>query len=201
MVNERKTIMLVDDNVASLTQCKEVLKSTYHVLAIPSASQMFTALKEVTPILILLDVNMPDMNGFEAMKQLKADASYRKIPIVFLTQKSDEASELEGLSLGAIDYIFKPYSAPLLLKRIENILIQKMLDDSNKMKNSFLSKMSHEMRTPMNTIIGMAELLRYELLNERQMSYVNGIFVSAKELMVFIESLFEMSEKEADKAE
>jgi putative two-component system response regulator len=115
--------MLVDDNMANLTMGKNMLKDTYEVFAMPSAAKLFEVLSKVLPDLILLDVEMPGMDGYETIRILKADARYADIPVIFLTAKSDEGSELAGLSLGAIDYVTKPFSAPLLLKRIENNLM------------------------------------------------------------------------------
>ncbi|MDR0863278.1 MAG: response regulator [Oscillospiraceae bacterium] len=118
----RRKIMLVDDNMANLTIGKNMLKDAYQVFPIPSAARMFELLESITPDLILLDIEMPDENGFEAMQKLRLDPRFADTPVIFLTARQDEASELEGLSLGAGDYISKPFSAPLLLKRIENHL-------------------------------------------------------------------------------
>ncbi|MDR1496628.1 MAG: response regulator [Clostridiales Family XIII bacterium] len=115
--------MLVDDNLANLTAGKNMMKEQYEVFAIPSAAKLFEFLNHVMPDLILLDIEMPEMNGYEAIKRLKGDARYADIPVIFLTAKTDEGSELEGLELGAIDYVIKPFSAPLLLKRIENHML------------------------------------------------------------------------------
>ncbi|MDR1921738.1 MAG: response regulator [Candidatus Adiutrix sp.] len=123
MGNRRQKIMLVDDNMANLTIGKNMLKDAYEVYAVPSAAKLFEILEHVTPDLILLDVMMPEMDGYEAIRRLKADRRRADIPVIFLTSKIDERSELEGLSLGAIDYVAKPFSAPLLLKRIENQLL------------------------------------------------------------------------------
>ncbi|MDR1296271.1 MAG: response regulator [Deltaproteobacteria bacterium] len=120
---KRAKIMLVDDNAANLTMGKNMLKEAYEVYPIPSALKLFEIMKHVTPALILLDVMMPDMDGYEAIRKLKAEERFRDIPVIFLTSMNDESSELEGLSLGAIDYVAKPFSAPLLLKRIENHLL------------------------------------------------------------------------------
>ncbi|MDR2055162.1 MAG: response regulator [Desulfovibrio sp.] len=123
MENKRCKIMLVDDNMANLTIGKSMLKESYEVYAIPSAAKLFEILKHVTPDMLLLDIMMPEMDGYETLRLLKADERLADIPVIFLTSKTDETSELEGLSLGAIDYVTKPFSAPLLLKRIENHLL------------------------------------------------------------------------------
>jgi putative two-component system response regulator len=125
MENTRKNIMLVDDNTTNLTIGRNILLDSYNVFTIQSGQKLFKMLEKINPDLILLDVEMPEMNGYEVIKQLKAGERYRSIPVVFLTAKSDSGSELEGLTLGAVDYITKPFSPPLLLKRIElHLLIE-----------------------------------------------------------------------------
>jgi putative two-component system response regulator len=124
MENMRYKIIMVDDNMAILSMGRTMLKSSYEVYPAPSAEKFFEVIKSgVTPDLILLDVEMPEMNGYEVMKKIKADANLAEIPVIFLTAKSDETSELEGFNLGAADYISKPFSAPLLLRRIANQLL------------------------------------------------------------------------------
>jgi putative two-component system response regulator len=122
-VGGRRKIMLVDDNMANLAIGKAMLKEAYEVFAIPSAEKLFKILEHVAPDLILLDILMPEMDGYETIRRLKADVVTAEIPVIFLTSQNDEGSELEGLGLGAIDYVTKPFSAPLLLKRIENHLL------------------------------------------------------------------------------
>ena len=123
MNGDRRTIILVDDNPANLTQGKNLLKIFYRVYPAPSAAKLFETLENVVPDLILLDIEMPEMSGLEAIKKLKADARFADIPIIFLTSKSDEASELNGFDLGAADYVSKPFSAPRLFRRISKELL------------------------------------------------------------------------------
>jgi putative two-component system response regulator len=112
-------IILVDDNPSNLRAGKNVLSKTYEVYTAPSAAKMFELLNDIKPVMILLDIEMPEMNGYEAIKILKAKEDTKDIPVIFLTGKTDTENELEGLGLGAIDYITKPFVPPLLLKRIE----------------------------------------------------------------------------------
>jgi putative two-component system response regulator len=123
MVDKRYKIIMVDDNETNLTMGKNMLRTFYEIYPLNTVEKMFALLQKVMPDLILLDIEMPDIDGYEAIKQLKADERFAEIPVIFLTAKSDEDSELEGLDLGAIDYVYKPFSAPLLLKRIENHLL------------------------------------------------------------------------------
>ena len=100
-----------------------MLKTFYEVFPAPSAAKLFEILENVLPDLILLDIDMPEMNGYEAIKILKADPRFAEIPVIFLTALSDVSNEREGFDLGAVDYIAKPFSLPLLLRRIENQLL------------------------------------------------------------------------------
>jgi len=119
MEDDKKLIILVDDNIANLKIGSNILEEKYTVATAPSAAKMFTLLKNNTPAIILLDIDMPEMNGYEAIKILKANPETKDIPVIFLTAKNESNDELEGLSLGAIDYIIKPFTPALLLKRIE----------------------------------------------------------------------------------
>ncbi|MDR1041439.1 MAG: response regulator [Deltaproteobacteria bacterium] len=119
----RHKIMLVDDNLSNLAIGRSMLKDHYEVFPIPSGRRLFEVLEHVTPALILLDILMPEMDGFEVRRRLKSSGPWDEIPVIFLTSKADEGSELEGLQLGAIDYVAKPFSAPLLLQRIRNQLL------------------------------------------------------------------------------
>jgi len=118
-------IMLVDDSDVNLLTAKAVLSESCEVLTVNSAASMLAALEQSRPDLILLDVGMPEMNGFEAIGVLKARPETRDIPVIFLTVMDDSENELKGLTLGAVDYIGKPFFPPLLRKRVElHLLLQ-----------------------------------------------------------------------------
>ena len=117
-----KTIFLIDDNNTNLTVAEEALQEHYRVIALPSAERMFSALEKIHPDLILLDIEMPDMSGFEAMKLLQEDVKYSSIPVIFLTARTDADSEARGIDMGAVDFITKPFSQSVLLNRIKHHL-------------------------------------------------------------------------------
>ena len=123
MSNKRSKIIFVDDVRANLTMGRDLLKTFYEVYPVQSAAGLFELLENVVPELILLDIEMPEVDGYEAMKRLKADGRYSDIPVIFLTSLDDADSEMEGFDLGAVDYVTKPFSGPLLLKRISNQLL------------------------------------------------------------------------------
>ena len=122
MADTRPKIIIVDDNMANLAQVRTILKSLYEVYPASSVGKLFTVLEHSLPDLILMDIDMPEIDGFKALEMIKASSRFACIPVIFLTGKIDESSELKGFSLGAVDYVTKPFSAPLLLKRIEKEL-------------------------------------------------------------------------------
>jgi putative two-component system response regulator len=126
-----KTIFVVDDNDTNLMAAKTALDSSYKTFALPSAARMFKLAEKIMPDLILLDIDMPEMDGFEAMQVLKTDGKLKSVPVIFLTAKNDEETEIRGFEMGAIDFINKPFSAPVLLKRMETHLeIDKLVKES-----------------------------------------------------------------------
>jgi putative two-component system response regulator len=120
--NNRKKIIYVDDVTYSLKSLKNRLTEFYDIFPAESASKMFELLTFFKPDLILLDVNMPEINGYEAIRSLKADDRYAEIPVIFLTSSSDRDSVVKGLSLGAVDYVIKPFVVSKLVESIENNL-------------------------------------------------------------------------------
>ncbi|MDR1306517.1 MAG: response regulator [Treponema sp.] len=157
MKNGRRIIFLVDDNMSNLTTGKTMLKEHYDIFSIPSGIKLFEILEKVTPDLILLDIEMPEMNGYEAIQKLKTEKKTREIPVVFLTARNDPGSELEGLNLGATDYVSKPFSPPLLLKRIENHLLmrnqQRALRDYNENLQEMVQQRTRQVVELQNSIL------------------------------------------------
>jgi putative two-component system response regulator len=139
-----KIIFIVDDNATNLVTAKNALEGSYKSFALPSAERMFQLLEKITPDLILLDVDMPETDGFEALAALKADENLKTIPVIFLTAKHDAESEIRGFEMGAIDFINKPFSPPVLIKRIEthietDLLIKESLKSVRKVHNATIS--------------------------------------------------------------
>lgn len=122
MKNGLKKIIMVDDDPVILKIGKHFLKDIYEVYPVPSATKLFDLLEKVTPDLILLDVNMPEISGVEAIKRLKADDRYASIPTIFVTAVDDDTSVFEQLQMGAYSNLSKPFTAEELTTRIENCL-------------------------------------------------------------------------------
>ena len=118
----KKTIFVVDDNDTNLAVAKEVLKDEYRVMTMPSAAKMFSMMEKIIPDMILLDIEMPEVDGYDTLRKMKSHDSFADIPVIFLTGKTDISSEIQGFQLGAVDFITKPFSPPIMLNRIKSHL-------------------------------------------------------------------------------
>ena len=122
MDNSRATIILVDDDITNLTVARNNLSEKYNIFTAPSGEKMFLLLEKVRPALILLDIEMPDTDGYKVMEKLKANEKTSDIPVIFMTAKTDPRSEMEGRNIGTVDFITKPFSKELVIKHIDSHL-------------------------------------------------------------------------------
>ena len=114
-----KTIFIVDDNETNLEAARLVLDDKYKIYAMTSAARMFTLIEKIRPDLILLDLDMPNMTGYEAMEQLKSSGKNADIPVIFLTAIKKHDDVVMGINQGVVSYIIKPYHKELLLGQVE----------------------------------------------------------------------------------
>lgn len=134
------TILVVDDTAENLFLLNDLLKDLYRVKVTTNGSHAIRiATGDSPPDLILLDVMMPGMDGYEVCRRLKADLRTREIPVIFLTARSDVEDERHGLELGAVDYITKPFSPVIVLARVKTHLALKAATDYLRTKNFFLT--------------------------------------------------------------
>ena len=120
---EKQTILIVDDTPANLALLSDVLKSTYRTkVALDGEKALRLALSESPPDLILLDIMMPGMDGYEVCKRLKANPETRNIPVVFVSAMNEVQDETKGLELGGVDYVTKPISAAIVRARVKTHL-------------------------------------------------------------------------------
>ena len=150
MSERREKIIIVDDVAANLTAAKSALSDKYDVFAVISGEKLFSLMTKIMPDLILLDVEMPEMNGYEIIKVLKKSEKTAHIPVIFLTGKIDPEHEIKGLNLGAVDYITKPFSRALLLKRIDlHVLFERQKHELLKHNLNLESEVDKKTRTVM----------------------------------------------------
>lgn len=140
LVPEKATIFIVDDTPENLTLVSTLLKPFYRVKVATSGEKalLYFAQHEAVPDLILLDIIMPGLSGFDVIVELKKNSKMRDIPVIFLTAMSRVEDEKKGLELGAVDYITKPISPPVLLARIKTHLQNKAIADFLRDKNEYL---------------------------------------------------------------
>jgi class 3 adenylate cyclase len=121
--NCEKIILLVDDAPVNIEMAREILKGTYKTRIATSGAKALESVKvPPVPDLILLDVQMAGMDGYEVCRRLKLDPVTREIPVIFLTAMTEVANETRGLEMGAVDYIHKPFSPPVVLARVQTHL-------------------------------------------------------------------------------
>ena len=115
-----KTVFIVDDSDTNLAKAEDALEEHFNVMTLPSAAKMFVLIEKITPDLILLDIEMPEMNGFEALEKLKASKSWASIPVIFLTGNTDAVIEEKSSKLGAVGIITKPFDSSVLLNQVNS---------------------------------------------------------------------------------
>jgi len=142
-MNER--ILVVDDTPANIQTVAAILKGKGYQLSVATnGKQALDALTKIRPDLILLDVMMPELDGFETCQRLKSAEAWRDIPVIFLTAKTDTADIVKGFEMGAVDYVGKPFNAHELLARVSTHLTIDQLRRSLALKNVELAR-AHEL--------------------------------------------------------
>ena len=142
---EKKTVLIVDDTPTNIQILMEILKDEYRIIAaVKGAKALQLAASDPPPDIILLDIMMPGMDGYEVCARLKAEAKTRDIPVIFITAMSDAQDETKGLELGAVDYITKPISPPVVLARVKSHLELKQAREILKNQNVILEERVEE---------------------------------------------------------
>ncbi len=162
----KDSILIVDDQRFNIEVLSNLLDSDYDLGIAMDGATALRLVKNYPPDLILLDVNLPDINGYEICRQLKADPVSANIPLIFLTGLSDETDEVTGLNLGAVDYIAKPFSPALVKARIANVLKlshsareislqQERMAQQEKMVSlgMLMASIAHELNTPIGNVV------------------------------------------------
>ncbi len=133
--DSKRTILIVDDALENISFIANLLKDSYRLkIATNGKKALQIAFSHDPPDLILLDIMMPEMDGYEVCRELKANPETRDVPVIFLTAKSDLDDELKGFELGAVDYITKPVSPPIVLARVGTHIRLKRITDYLKRK-------------------------------------------------------------------
>jgi PAS domain S-box-containing protein len=167
-------VLLVDDNADMRDYLTRILSEHVQVEAVADGASALAAVNERVPDLVLTDVMMPGLDGFELLKALRANPRTTEVPIILLSARAGEESVVEGLEAGADDYLIKPFSAQELVSRVNGHLQMAQLRLAalyqertiNRRKDELLSTVSHELNTPLVAILGWTRLLRANPSNQ-----------------------------------
>jgi len=191
----QKTIFVVDDNDTNLSMAKEALKEQYRVITLPSAAKMFIFIEKVIPDLILLDIEMPGIDGFEALHHLKNNPSQADIPVIFLTGMTDASIEAKGFQQGVIDFITKPFSAPVLMNRIKTHLD---IDEIIRERTTDLRQRTEQLQRLQNGIVFvLADMVENRDKGtgghvERTTTYIKSLIEKLMERDIYADEISEM---------
>lgn len=195
-------ILVVDDDKKITLLVRGFLeKEKYQVAEAYSGRMALDAIKEAKPDLIILDVMMPEMDGIEACKRIKADKDTKMIPVIMLTSMSNVKDKVQGLNAGANDYITKPFNPEELIARVKAQLRIKFLENEllKKEEVEAVVKMgiatAHEINNPLTVIIGNLELLlmKKENLSEEDSTNLNSILESAMRIKEIVSKMINIT--------
>ena len=203
---KRQTVMIVDDTPANIEILSESLGDEYELFFATSGADALELIRADKPDLILLDIMMPGMDGYQLCSILKGDPSTRDIPVIFVTAMIGEEEEIKGLELGAIDYLTKPISPHIVRARVKNHLelkryrdlLETLANAADRAKKEFLRSVSHELRTPLTPIIGMTDLVLDTEEDDNKRKYLTMVQKSALRLLGIVEDLIETSRLEGE---
>ncbi len=160
----RARILVVDDVVRNLQVVGTMLRNAgFEIMPTTSGAQALERVRVQLPDLILLDLMMPEMDGLEVCKRLKAEPLTRQIPVIFLTASNEMEHLVKGFEVGAVDYVTKPFNPPELLARVRTHIelrqARERLREMNDEKNEFMGIVAHDLRNPLGAINGYAEMI------------------------------------------
>ena len=202
-MDKKNSVLIVDDEKANIITLTHILSPEYTIYASKNGHDAIELANKHLPDVILLDIIMPEMDGYEVLSLLKSKKETREIPVIFITGLAAAEDEEKGLGLGAADYIPKPLKPAIVKLRVhnqiqnskteklENALL--MVQAANRAKSEFLARMSHEMRTPMNAIMGMLQIAKISGEQNKVKECFDEIYTASRQLLALIDDVLDVS--------
>lgn len=216
-------VLIVDDIPRNLQILSNILNTEGYQISFASNGKQALSVCETTqPDLILLDIMMPEMDGFEVCEKLKSNELTKFIPVIFITGKAEMDDIVHGFKLGAVDYVTKPFNSVELISRVRNHIELKLsrdvilrynqqlketqteLKQTIASKDKFFSIIAHDLRGPFSGFLGLSELLadEYEMLAKEEISQIaTSLNKAAKKLFSFLENLLDWSRSQMGRME
>ena len=221
---DRGNILIVDDTPENLQVLSITLSEYgYTVRGVVKGTMAIRVAHSAPPDVILLDIRMPEMDGYEVCEQLKASSATREIPVIFISALDEIFDKVKAFKVGGVDYITKPFQVEEVLARVENQMtiqrLSRQLREQNQQlqqevlerrkaeaaatavsqaKSQFVANMSHELRTPLNAILGFTQIMnRDRFLSSEQRENLRIINRSGEHLMELINDVLDLSKIEA----
>ncbi len=210
-MGEKAKVLIVDDDSLGIRLMKKAMEGKGYKIA--TASNGKTALTKAWANnfdIIILDIKLPDINGFQICEKLKQHPATTNVPVVFLTGLNNQKDLIKGFEMGAVDYISKPFNADEFNKRVSNQLklrdYAKNLEENARISeeaklniSTFISSLAHELKNPLNSIIGFSEILQGKNISEdEKFSYLKHINGSGQDLLHLLNDLIDLSKIEAN---
>jgi len=201
MISRPEKILIVEDDEVSRLLTSRILEASgFNIYNSFNGDEALVEAEKLLPDLILLDVSMPGISGFEVCKILKNKKETKDIPIIFLTGKTEYQDLVEGFLVGGVDYIKKPFNKFELLARVNTHLELKKSKDKiveqNKIKDKFFSIIAHDLKSPLSSLTSLAEIMNEEfsdLSNDEIKKFIGLIYNSSRNVLSLIENLFTWS--------
>lgn len=188
-------ILIVDDDPMNALILEEIFgNKDYEILSAPSGKQAIELAKHYQPDLILLDIMLPDINGYEICSRLKKNQQLRYTKIILVSAKTLLKDRLKGYDAGADDFIIKPFDPDELLAKVKVFLKLKYVEEIEQAKDDILNVFSHETRTPLNSILGFAKILqKSDNMDSSDKENLNLIADNAENLLELTEKIVKLS--------
>jgi len=210
MTETRPTLLVVDDAVTNIDMLLETLGEDYTMIVATNGADALDSVKEARPDLILLDVMMPGMDGFEVCHRLKNDPTTSDIPIIFITALNETKNKIKGFSVGCVDYVTKPFQPDEIRARVDTHLelcrakreLQQSYDklrETETQRDGLVQMIVHDMRSPVFAILGNLEMAEMEPLPKGATTCIDSALSATGMLMEMISTLLDVSKMEAGK--